>query len=788
MPSVIFMPALVRHLIAWTLAAALLPPVAVAATAVTPPSGGVTSSPSPSEPHLWATALQHLMPQPKPLMLRGANGQETLILPIARRLAIRRATLHLVAMNSSALLSRRSQLVLRLEDRIIAQIGLQGDLPQIHARIDLPPALLQPGYHRLTFAVAQHYTDDCEDPAAPELWTQIDTAQSWIELDGDLARWQPRLSEAGDIFDPKLWGRHRVTVLYGGTPTPMTLRWGALAAQGAALRLQYAPLAVEAMAPRVTAADPASGLPWRIDTRAIPGDALWVGTTAQLAPLMQPDWVAQIRGPFLALLPLDPSHTRFALVISGRTSDEVDIALRAWTLLNYPYPQTDSAVVRAVALPKLPDYPAPNQLYPNQATSFSQLGVPTTVFEGMYGNADLSFSLPPDLFAPDNAMVRLHLRFAYGSGLREDSVLNVLLNGQFQTAIPLSARTGGYFQNYEVLIPLTSFRPGLNTVRFEATMMPRVSGRCVALNTENLRLTLYDTSWIELPHAAHLTRLPDLELLQRTGFPYTRAPYGAQRAVLVTSSDDATMSAAWTVVAKLAQLQKVPLLNLQWYQRADMLLRRPQDVLVVGPATGLPPIIRDALPLRLGTLSIAPYPIAVRPAIVGEMGWLRRVTRWLGSKLSLTDTVPEQPQTVWMTQRGIGLGAQAALLQSQWPDHPRALTVFTAEHASTLKRQVHGLVTPELWTQLRGNVVLWQEKRLATQQAGSQYTVGQAGLTSRIGFVLSRHPMFWGVLVAVLVLALSALTLRLLMRFKHRRHARVHEAPDDHRHDPPNAA
>lgn len=747
-----------------------------------PASSASALAEAPTRPTLRAASLQSFMPEPAPLMLRGAGGQESLSLPISPRLRIQRAVLHLVATSSVSLLAPRSQLQVRINGQIVAQIPLDPKLPQIAAQIALPVALLKPGYDSLTFAVAQHYTNECEDPSAPELWTQIDTARSWIELDAALQDIAPTLADLPDVFDPKLWGVHELTVFAAGGITPDVLRWGGLATQAVGLYLGYAPVQVRFAALPLPPPLPPTDQPLQLGTAGpnLPGDAVIVGTRQQLQPYLSPALAARITGPFLAIEPVGGTPGRYALIASGVTPEQVDVALRALNVLGYPYPDTTAAVVRQVELPPLPSDPGQGMVYPNQNVPFSRLGFKTREFDGLYGKENLEFSLPADLFAPDNSMVHLKLRFAYGAGLREDSVLNIFLNGRFQVAIPLSVRDGGYYRDYDVAIPLSSFKPGRNVITFSTAMMPLITGKCLAINTENLRLTLFDESYLDIPNASRVTSLPDLDLLQRTGYPYTHAPYGKGTVFALTRANPDAAAAAWMLAAKLAQVQKLPLLDAHWQiGAADP--DRDDNVIVIGTAAQLPQRLAEALPLRLGATSVAPYPVAVSPAGPGELGPLARLWRWLAGKFRIASMAPEVPTTAWATQNGVGLGQQAALMQTKLPGSSQAtLTVLTAGSGALLRAQTAALITPAVWSQLRGDLVLWQgDDHIAQQMVGSRYTVGEAGLSARVSFLLSLHPWFWGVVIALLVLALAAMTLRLLMRFRHRRHARVKENPPD---------
>lgn len=732
----------------------------------------------PERQEFLRASLQSFMPLPKPIDLRNASSEYVLSLPISSRMNVRGATLHLHASNSISLLAPRSQLVVRLSGAVVAQIPLDPRLPQIDAVVRFPASLLKPGYNRLSFATAQHYTNECEDPSAPELWTQIDTASSWIALDGELRGWAPRLSEIGKVFDPRIWGPQRLTILTPGKITPDMLRWGSLAAQAAALRLSYTPLQVRQAPLKIAAAAPADA-DLRIDVAGVPqGDAVLVGTSAQLAPYLSPSFSAQIRDAFLAVLPLDAARHRFVIVASGQDDAQVTRALRALGTLNFPYPDATRMLVQRFDAPKLPDYAGQSMLYPNQNTTFASLGLPTHTFQGMYGTKELTFALPPDLYAPQNANVHLKLRFAYGAGLREDSALNIFLNGHFQAAIHLNAPSGGYFQDYDIAIPLSAFKPGANVIRFDSNMMPLITGKCLAINFENLQLTLFEQSRIDIPNAAHVTSMPNLALLSRSGFPYTVPPRAAMTEVRVADADGRTAAAAWTLMGRLSQIQKLPLDGAR-FAIGTQDLTAGKDIIVVGSADSIAPSLFEQAPLKLGKSSRAPYPVPASPAGPGEMGWFVQLWRAIGD-LFHTGHDTSQPEVTWVTQQGRGLGDRAALMQMQSPaGGSHTLTLLTAADPDNLQAQTDALVEPGVWSALQGDLAIWKGTTdVATQRAGPEYTIGSAGLSLQISYIVSHHPWLWGIVLGALALALALLTLRLLMRFKHRRHAGVaEEAP-----------
>ena len=501
-----------------------------------------------------------------------------------------------------------------------------------------------------------------------------------------------------------------------------------------------------------------------------------VGTPAELAPFLAPAWAALVRASTLAVLPLDAQSRRFVVVATGATRADVDRALRALNALTFALPDTARMTVEQLDEPVLADYAGQRMLYPRQRRRFGELGLHTQTFQGRFGKDELSFVLPPDLYVPGNDSVELKLNFAYGAGLREDSVLNIMLNDRFQAAIRLDSAAGGYYEGYNITVPMASFLPGANTIRFESAMMPLISGKCQDINTQNLQFTLFEESTVQLPDAAHVASLPDLNLLARTGFPHTLAPRGGATTVLVAEADSATAAAAWTLIGRLSQIQKLPLDELAFAVGTEPLPAQ-RDVLIVGAADQIAPAVLAHAPLQLAEHARAAYPSLASPTPAtdadGVLGWWRGLARAVSAQAQ----AQTPPPVTWMTEAGHVLGSRAALMQFESPAAPgHTLTVLAAATPATLLTQTRWLIDPAVWSGLSGDLVVWSgSSDLASQRVGPEYTHGGAGWWLHTSYLLSRHPWLWAIAMAVLIVGLSVLSLRLLTRFRHRRHPGVGE-------------
>lgn len=718
----------------------------------------------------YTSSLSRFMARDEPIALRNTSSEYVLFVPIPARWQPQRARLHLEFTNSIALLPQRSQLLVSVNRRLVAQLPLKSTSPDGVVDITLPVDALTAGYNQLKFEVAQHYTEDCEDPTAPELWTRIDTLASRLELEvapksGDL-----RLSQLADLFDRRSWGDFPLSIVAPpGTPPEQLLRWGGLAAQAAALRLDYVPLALDYLtAENATATAPGRRLPGLAQAALRGRDAVLVGTRDALAPYLGAATAQQIRGSFLGLFPLDEDPQHFVLVVSGTNAEEVDRAATALLFLNFPYADAATMHIAALSPPELAQYAAPGAVHPGARYRFADLGYDTATLQGYkqsnLSRAALTLWLPPDLYTREDANVVLALHMVYGAGLREDSVLNVMLNDRFENVIPLNDKDGAMFRDYRVHIPLRSFRPGYNTLSFEPRMTSLVSDHCKLGQSENMLLTLFEDSTLQLPAAAHYVALPDLALFARSGFPYTRSPDGAELTVQVTGDEPATIAAAWTLLARLAQVQGLPLYRATWRTDAPA---AAADVLLIGPRGRL-----DAEMLRAAPLGLTPE---VAAPLQTRVDVDRAETTWWQRLWGADDGVLLRPAMAQVQQSG-GLGRYTALAQFASPYHAdRTVTLLTAADVATLAAGTRALVQPAVWNNMDGAVTVWREdgSDLQTREAETQYHSGEVGVGTRMQYYFSNYPLYGGAIIVLLLVAVALLTWLLLRQFRRRRHPHV---------------
>lgn len=675
--------------------------------------------------------------------LMRTSSEHTIFVPVRARTKLRSAMLHLSLTNSVSLVNQRSALAVRLNDRTIRQVALRGDRPQTTLDIPIPVERLEGAYNKLSFRVAQHYTsEECEDPFAPELWTEIDTTDSYIRYDSEQAPLIPRLADLNLIFSPRDPGAGTLKLVFPASEgiSDRTLWTGSLLSQGLALRYQYLPTSFQ-YEPARPGTSRSMALPGLDERSLVGGDSLLVGTRDALAPFLAPALAQRITGAFLGVYPLasDPSHV--VLVVSGRNQLEVDLAASTFAFLDTPFPPTSETLVNQLNVPRWPDYAGSRNMLTNRRYTFKDLGFKTQTLNGYIGEiGQLDFSVPPDLMPWENTKLILHMHYAHGAGLRRDSVMNVSLNRQFSRAVSVDEARGSEVDDYRIEIPMRSLQSGGNVLSFAPKFLPLEGGDCKPVMTDNLIMTLFDDSWLELPEVPHFVRMPNLSLLSRSGFPYTAKPDGLETMLWPTSKDPATLSAAWTLMGRLAQTTGLPL----FHATASFEPAAPtQNVLMVGPLDRLPARVRSASPLGAAKASTL-IPSSLSPLLGQPLSWF-----------AARDRSPTEPpahstaafQTAW--------GDQLVGMQFESPYHPkRTLTAFTADSGPRLFAGIQQLIRPKQWGAMNGSFVLWDWKsdQVSAQDVSPSYDVGEVGWLERLSYLIGRYP--WPTVAFLLGLAL----------------------------------
>jgi hypothetical protein len=709
-------------------------------------------------------SLERLMSRSETVMLQSSADRYAFYIPVSPRADLRQATLKLVYTNSISLLQSRSQIRVRLNGKVLAQAPLSPTHPEGLLRVNLPAELLQPGYNELEFSVAQHYVEQCEDPTAAELWTQIDTAESRLRFVHDRHAVVESLSALDQMVEPLGWDPYGVSILTTGPLQERDMAAGAMISQAFATLLRYRPLQVAHAAARPAVPDDDREPVGRVALLGNPPDTdvVLMGTASDLEPYLTPAIAGEIDGPYLGIARHHADSSRLVLVVSGRDSAEIETAATAIALSGSALPEAASMTVRDLAPPELPRYAHVNAIAPSQRYTFSAFGQPSiTMGAGGPDRVEFDVWVPPDLFMPADSMLELHVHMAYGAGADPTSVVNVELNDRFASAIRLVSTEGGVFRDYVINIPAGWMQPGRNTLRFRTYMSPVSEGDvCFTPSDSALLVSLFDDSWLMLTDARHHVELPDLRLFALTGFPHSTPVDGSESHLRLASMDGDTAAAAWTIAGKLSQLSGLP----SWLISVGSgPAARGRHEIVVGAVSALPQERRDAAPVAFGPDGL------IRPEIL-RMPEGQPDAATVRSFLPVGRGLAEQ-ETPVRALASVGYRAEtdgrSYLLQYESPSAPgKLVTVLTSATPQTLLSGVHRLVQHDLWGSLAGDLAGWRptSESAATSRVGDRFHIGQPDLRSRASFYFSGRPWLWTAMLGAAALLFVAISVYLLRR------------------------
>lgn len=700
----------------------------------------------------YTVALSRLAGNDKPVRLSGVAASLKLSLPLPALLQAREVALTLSGTASRALISV-SQLEVAVNGRVVGQIGLGGGEERFRQTLQIPVGLLRAGFNEVQLTVAQHYTERCESPLASQLWTDIHLAESQFVVTAAPAAFVPTLDKLGALFDKAVFAEvPPVSVLTSGAPDAQVLRAAGLVAQGIGHRYDYVPVRLSTgRFPQQLAALGAAMAP---QARA----AVVVGTFAALGSYLEGMNVATDAGPVAAVRALPGDPHRYVVVLAAATEAELPVAASAFAMRRMPWPARPWVAIRDLKLPSsdtLADA-ADAQSSLTRAVPFSALGYTTTTYSGLpTGSASVRFW---NSNWQGRVQIRLHLN--YGSGMAPQSALNVLANGVMHGSIPLSNPAGGVYTNYAVSVPTGSLRIGWNTLELVPVLVPQTSGggECKPFFLGNLATTIYEDSTLQTFGGSQLTR-PDLGLMARDGRGSQVAPLGQGLAVQLTDADDATVGAGLTLIAKLAQVLRTPLLASSLQVGAD---KAASIEFWVGATERLPKEVRERT--RLDSAQHLRLDVPLMQAVGVPV-------------LEGSETLAQLQQAIRGTPaQPVVLGAQVALDEAgaghvvaatAFEDgHP--LTVFTAQRGADLQAGMHDLVGYGQWARLRGGMAYWRPGEPVTAVISEDAPFTAYALRGSIGLWVSQYPWWSLAIVLLLIALLVALTRTVLARYRRR--------------------
>lgn len=576
------------------------------------------------------------------------------------------------------------------------------EAPDVEGTVSLkiPPGILQTGANVLTLGAEQRHRTDCTIQSTYDLWTEIDPAQTYIGFNANVGG---RFVNLDDIQATGVDAAATtlIEIVAPGLANPALASSLLRLSQALALRTQMPNQNI-----RIVTTLPAE--------RKAGTLVVLVGTTRELAGLA-------------GNLPPEASTAAYAgfedgvagnlspLLVSGPTVQSVEAAIETLFTSMARAPGTARATLSTKAW-HAPDVPL---VLSDRRIALSQLGLQSSEFAGRRFRTDFYVGMPADFYASAYGEASLLLDAAYSSKVLPGSHIDIYVNGNIASTVPISNNGGGIFRHLPIKVTMRHLQPGPNRITLEAVLMTAEDQACApgAPTSSTPRFALFDTSELHIPDFARIGRKPDLGAMAGTGRPYPRGETPV--AVALDRFDADTLSAAATLISRIAVASGRPI---ELETVASPLVIGDRDALFIGMISQLPQALISQFNLtptsqvawKTGTAVQAP---AQNKNVLFDE-WRERVDGgvWQGQVSSFEEWLKRNFDLSSDTLRFLPSAEQSysppdnvsfMLAQGLSPSGEGVWTLATAPTATELREGMSAMTHEDRWRQVSGRVAAY---------------------------------------------------------------------------------
>jgi len=582
-----------------------------------------------------------------------------------------------------------------LEKKSVASPDAEGSLS-----IPIPPGTLQAGANVVTLGVKQRHRTDCTIESTYDLWTDINPAGTFITLNADVAN---RFETIEDIQAIGAGGEGltSIDIVAPGLTNPVLAESLLKLSQALALRTQMPnqEIAFHTTVPK---------------ERKAGSLVVLAGTSREIATIASTVPPEVLAGPYAGFESNIVSNLS-ALVVGGPTPQALQTAIDSLAA-SAERPTGSLRSFLSTRNWHTPDAPL---VIGDRRLALSSLGVKSAEFSGRRFRTDFTIGIPADFYAAAYGEATLLLDAAYASDVLPGSHIDVYVNGNIASTVPISNRGGGIFRHLPIKLTLRHFVPGANTVAIEAVMQTQADSDCLPGTTasETPRFALFDTSELHMPNFARIGRAPDLAANRGVIQPYHNSQQPV--AVYMERIDPDVMSSAATLLGRMALAAGQPIaIDLV----SSISAVGDRDAVFIGTLAQIPPAL--AAQFNIAPASQTSWGESGRPTPPVEQtdqlfeNWRQRVDGgvWQGQISSFEEWVRRNFDISEETFRFLPGAEQVytppgnvsfMLAQGLSPGGEGVWTLATAPAIDTLRSGVKSMTELKRWTGLSGRIATY---------------------------------------------------------------------------------
>lgn len=727
---------------------------AAAAPMSVPQPVGAQAFPAPPEPPAGSRNVRLSLKQlgaNYPLNLRGVDGSNSVPFNVRTDEIVTAAKLTLSYAYSPALLPDLSHINILINGEVANSIAVPKETAGIALQhsVDLPPRLITE-FNRINVQLIGHYTMQCEDPLHSSLWANIsnnsvlDLTVTPIALANDLALLPTPFFDRRDIKSLNL------PVVFASQPDNATLEAAGTLSSWFGALAKYR----------------GARFPASVATLPPSGNAIVMLAGQSTIPGVD---APAVSGPTISVVthPNDPNGK--LLLVRGRDSRELKLAAAALATSSQTLSGATAAITQYASTDPRKPYDAPYWLPSNRAVQFGELMDAKDMNVSGYSPDIIRVRtrIAPDLFTWREKGIPVDLKYRYTP--QPDTINSSLLvsvNDQFLKSLPLlSLKNMGGGDNLSAAVrpdetlPMQSklavppqMLAGETQLQFRYMYDYIKQGECRDIIIDNVRGAIEPESTIDVSGFSHFIAMPDLNVFQNSGFPFTRlADLSETAVVLPDSASTADYTAYLGMLGRMGESTGYPATGVAVVQAQQVDTVSTRDLLVIGSGGNQP--------LAKQWADRMPASIDGNAKRFGLSDFAYRAANWFSPDTRATDTTARN-RLSFTTE-----GASAMFTGFESPlASGRSVVMVAASQPQGLGEALDALIGGEGYERtIAGSLAVVRGKDVQSVLSDQKYYVGSLGVFKRVQWFMSQHLTAF-VLASALGAMLAVLALYLALR------------------------
>ena len=694
-------------------------------------------------------------------LLLGINSSEQVEFSLRRDRIATDARLQLQYTPSPSLIPTISHLRIYLNDVLAGVVPIEKDQlgRQTTQQVALDPRLIA-DFNRLRLEFVGHYTDICEDPANNTLWINISRAseitlqEQALSLKNDLAFFPL------PFFDPRNSNKLVLPFVFADNPTLGEQKAAAILASYFGSQSNWRGAEFPVLF---------NTLPSVQSKEATQPSIVFATNDHRPAFLSDLEKYPAVQAPVVQLIDHPDAPYSKILLVMGRNEEDLATAAKALALGGQLLRGQRATIDKVQTLQPRKPYDAPAWMRTDRPVRFAELITYPQQLQvsGLQPRPiTLDVNLPPDLFVWRNQGIPLRTQYRYTApSANDDSRLNISLNDQFITSLPLLAKGTSSLEELRLAVLANDSAnatdklivPSLkigdrNRLRFDFNFASTVGSaqrdRCQTILPADTQAIIDEDSTIDLSGYHHYINMPDLQAFARSGFPFSRMADMSESIVVIPKQTTPTLvSTLLESVASISARTGYPAFALRLSDDWNSASKEDADLLLLGQ---LAPELRDNPDMNL--LLQRQHDMLVQPY----------------NNSGIKESNRRGPNDVDNNQPAnrVEVSAQApiaAIMGMQSPHHnQRSIVALLGNDDADYSLIRETLGDSGKLNAVAGSVALIRNSGVYSQLVGDTYYVGSLPWWLLLWYQLSEHPVLLAALAVISILLTAFLLWRAL--------------------------